>query len=144
MLDDDDHPLPKPLYHYTTQEGFLGIVKTGELWASKIHYMNDAREFSLGLDIARQEIKLILKDPDSTLDKDKLRRMRDEINTIDKINVFVCSLSADGDMLGQWRAYAGRAGGFSIGFDSEKLKTLAAGAGFELAPCVYKPTCQQK
>jgi hypothetical protein len=33
---------PDPLYHYTTQAGLLSIIKTGELWATKVQYMNDS------------------------------------------------------------------------------------------------------
>jgi Protein of unknown function (DUF2971) len=140
----DDNSLPQTLYHHTTQEGFLGIVKTDELWASKIHYMNDAREFALGLNLARTEIDYFRNDPKSTLDKAKLERMRDEIKTIDVVNVFVCSFSAKGDMLSQWRAYAGRSCGFSIGFDRATLDRLGVEAGFVLAPCVYEPERQRK
>jgi hypothetical protein len=140
----DDNSPPETLYHYTTQEGFLGILKSDELWASKIHYMNDAREFELGLNIARQKVDHILADPNSTLDKVKLERMRDEITTIDVVNVFVCSFSAKGDMLSQWRAYSGRSSGFSIGFDTAMLERLGKEYGFILAPCVYAPEQQQQ
>jgi hypothetical protein len=39
------------LYHYTTQGGLLGVVQTGELWATNVQYMNDRREFFLSLEI---------------------------------------------------------------------------------------------
>ena len=37
----DAHPL---LYHYTTAEGLEGIVSSHQLWATNIHYLNDAEE----------------------------------------------------------------------------------------------------
>jgi hypothetical protein len=38
------HP-PGILYHYTTQTGLLGIITSGEIWASHTQYLNDVREF---------------------------------------------------------------------------------------------------
>jgi len=35
----------RPLYHYTTQEGLLGIVKKREMWATHHQYLNDTQEF---------------------------------------------------------------------------------------------------
>ena len=49
--------------------------------------------------------------------------------------VFVCSFSEKGNLLSQWRAYCPPAGGFSVGFNSEKLKTISD--KFSLKPCVY-------
>ena len=34
----------KILYHYTTPEGLLGILKNKELWYSHIDYLNDESE----------------------------------------------------------------------------------------------------
>ncbi len=48
---------PEFLYHYTGQDGLLGIVEKAELWATKIQYMNDATEFGLALSMARDELK---------------------------------------------------------------------------------------
>jgi hypothetical protein len=38
--------LPDFIYHYTNQSGLLGILENRELWATKIHYLNDSTEFS--------------------------------------------------------------------------------------------------
>jgi hypothetical protein len=40
-------PIPEVLYHYTNQEGLLGVVTSASLWATHISYMNDAMEFEL-------------------------------------------------------------------------------------------------
>ena len=34
----------KPLYHYTSLQGLLRIVRSKVLWASEVHYLNDAEE----------------------------------------------------------------------------------------------------
>jgi hypothetical protein len=38
-------PVPEFLYHYTSQDGLLGIISSASLWATNISYMNDATEF---------------------------------------------------------------------------------------------------
>jgi hypothetical protein len=37
---------PKVLWHYTTQDGLLGIIETGSIHASNILYLNDATEYT--------------------------------------------------------------------------------------------------
>ena len=44
--------LPEILYHYTDQNGLLGIIERSEMWATKVQYMNDATEFGAVLDLA--------------------------------------------------------------------------------------------
>ena len=45
-------PSPKLLYHYTPLAGFLGIVESETLWMTDYSYLNDAREFQLGVERA--------------------------------------------------------------------------------------------
>lgn len=47
-----------------------------------------------------------------------------------------CSLSAESDLLSQWRAYC-PGGGFSIGFPEDQLREAVIPHDFALAPCVY-------
>jgi hypothetical protein len=56
---------------------------------------------------------------------------------IEAINVCVCSFSEAGDVLSQWRAYGGGAGGFSIGFAGSFLRAIVEREQFWLVPCVY-------
>ena len=35
---------PEVLYHYTTLQGLMGIVKSNRIWASNAHYLNDVNE----------------------------------------------------------------------------------------------------
>jgi hypothetical protein len=36
---------PPILYHYTSQDGLLGILDSKSIWASKVQYLNDEQEF---------------------------------------------------------------------------------------------------
>jgi hypothetical protein len=46
----------KPLYHYTTRRGILGIVGAKEIWVTHTQYLNDRREFLHAIDLTRAEI----------------------------------------------------------------------------------------
>jgi hypothetical protein len=43
---------PKTLNHYTSANGFLGIISSKTLWLTNIHYLNDNQEFKLAVDVA--------------------------------------------------------------------------------------------
>ncbi len=133
----DRHP-PDILYHYTTQNGLLGIINAKEIWASHTQYLNDFREFGHAIDIVKEELSPMKQ---GTLDDDQaelLREMEEALmKGIEGINVCVCSFSADGDVLSQWRAYGGGASGFSIGFSGAFLRAVSDRLNFWLVPVLY-------
>jgi hypothetical protein len=45
------------LYHYTTLDGFVGIIEKQEIWASHVRYMNDSEEVSHGRFLAIEILK---------------------------------------------------------------------------------------
>src|SRR5229473_5273124 len=49
-------PIPEFLYHYTSQDGLLGIIESRSLWATNISYMNDATEFGLSVRLIRDRL----------------------------------------------------------------------------------------
>ncbi|HUV63810.1 MAG TPA: DUF2971 domain-containing protein [Sedimentisphaerales bacterium] len=128
------------LYHYTTLEAFINIVKEQEIWASNIFYMNDTREFHWAVDLAKKLLKTEM-DSRSVENRDTLARMDDELTKIKPgdvpMSVFGCSFSEKNDDLNQWRAYCHK-GGVSIGFRRTDLDDIAetqSGTGF--VRCVY-------
>ncbi len=134
---------PETLYHYTSQEGLIGILKSHCIWASKVHYMNDSKEFSMALDLARTELKRRLETEREGYVRFRLEDSCYQIRTIKDINVCVCSFSERDDSLSQWRAYSREGIGFSIGFSTEKLCKVAANSDFSLHRCVYTPSDQK-
>src|SRR5579885_2670951 len=114
---------PDVLYHYTTQQGLLGIINAKEIWATHTQYLNDVREFLHAADIMREELSAMKED--RMLDepsRDRLSEMANIVSVgLESINVCVCSFSESGDSLSQWRAYGGKASGFSIGFSGSYL-----------------------
>jgi len=63
---------------------------------------------------------------------------------IESINVCVCSFSEGADVLSQWRAYAGRASGFSIGFAGSFLRAVSDEQDFWLVPVLYEEVEQRQ
>src|SRR4029077_713313 len=50
----------KPLYHYTTQSGLLGIVGQKEIWATHTQYLNDTREGLHAVEMVHRRIKSLI------------------------------------------------------------------------------------
>jgi hypothetical protein len=129
---------PKILYHYTTQQGLLGIIRDREIWATHTQYLNDVREFRHALELAREELSAMREYPD----RDErasgcLNEMEEGLAPgMESINVCVCSFSERGDVLSQWRAYGGSASGFAIGFSGDFLRRIIGENGW-LVPVLY-------
>lgn len=128
--------LPRTLYHYTDIYGLQGIYEKGELWATDGFYLNDTSELSLGLSsihlaVLRRYNQILEKrtaaieaggslEPPTAemLELDILGDLLDESKTDG--SCYVVSLSAVGDQLSQWRAYA--KDGYCIGFSTVELR----------------------
>ncbi len=130
---------PELLFHYTTSVGLLGIIQTGKIWTTKIHYLNDRAELKLAFgyireEIARQKLGIGKSRSDEELDKMSLA-----LDDIQVINVSVASFTEVGDQLSQWRGYCDIGSGYSLGFNGLKLKNIVdRKEEFSLVPCVYK------
>jgi hypothetical protein len=136
---------PTVLYHYTTQTGFLGIVEQKQLWATKVQYMNDATEFSISLNIAREHLKKRIDDTSlSRSIKASCATLLRSLNGLDDVNIFAVCFCEDGDLLSQWRGYAASDGGYSIGFNVATLLESIPHEEIFLARCIYDKDIQQE
>ena len=101
------------LYHYCSNYVFHSIVTQKKVRMSLLSLSNDYKEGQHIIDVARGAI------PDESLHKkDILKELQLIISVISAIGF---CLSADGDVLSQWRGYADNAQGVAIGFDKEAL-----------------------
>jgi hypothetical protein len=141
----------KPLYHYTTQAGLLGIIKSRQIWATHTQYLNDRREFLHAVDLVREEIQRLLDNlylssgSAASVSEEALARMQAAVSVSmspQNINVCVCSFSEEKDSLSQWRAYGGPSG-FAVGFSSQVLRAATEKQQWFLAPCIYDPAIQR-
>jgi len=154
-------PEPEILYHYTSQAGLLGILASGRIWATDIYKLNDWTEFRLLFTTGSMQL---LADAFSSglpddIDADAKKMMIEcvlaernfpELLKIIKADpprgerkgVFVCSFTAAGDLLSQWRGYSYSSQGFSLGFDTTLLKKQLETVNTqdiptELLECIY-------
>lgn len=140
----DSRLLPlRTLYHYTTQQGLLGIIDSRSIWASEIRFLNDATEFRTALEAVAAEIRTRVAEVDSGEGNARGEAILREFTALEDTNVFVLSLTEESDDLSQWRAYGGKHSGFALGFDIEKLGALASEHGFSLERCIYDPPAQR-
>lgn len=121
------------LYHYTSQAGLLGILLKKEIWASKVHYLNDSEEFRYAYKRLKDRLKKRKGEP-----FDEIPRWVEN----EYVNIFVCSFTKEGDLLSQWRAYCPPGGGYGIGFKSKYLCSCAEHGQFELGKCIYDQKIQ--
>lgn len=92
-LSDMENP-PEILYHYTTQIGLLGILSKGSLWATKIHYLNDAAEYELAFGLARNLLERLARGESDQAKLQKIAILLKNLRQIERMNICVTSLSA--------------------------------------------------
>jgi len=131
------------LYHYTSQRGILGIVKNKSIWATDIHYLNDAAEVQNAIEIVHEEFRKRreLESQESAIIDEFSNHFESGLNNFLIYCVF--SLSEEGDLLSQWRSYCPQSGGYSIGFDPSLLIEVVKKPGFSLVKCIYDRTKQE-
>jgi hypothetical protein len=123
----------KGLFHYTTPAGLLGILKSQKIWATEASYLNDAKELHYGLNLAIEELKSISTKEECKFIISLIQETIDEIKLPNEETYIAC-FSEDGDLLSQWKGYAGFGLGFSIELDSQELlRTKRKGEYFSIA-----------
>jgi len=159
------------LYHYTTQQGLLGILKQKCIWATHIRYLNDTSEGNIVSRAVFEEFSgrsntaplfkalgMAVNDPieePELVDEDALGQGITMASWVTSQNVFVSSFSENGDSLSQWRAYSERSGGYSIGFRPEYLRVIGerflrgrpdrfSQAADTLLRCIYYDEAEEK
>jgi hypothetical protein len=129
---------PEELFHYTSQQGLLGIFQSKKLWATNAQYLNDSQEMKYAISLARFALNGWEKDRE---DRKSFRRdvnsLIRTLNARSVINAYVTSFSRVRDQLSQWRGYCQPGPGFCVGFDSQKLANACSEQGFVLVPCLY-------
>ena len=131
---------PEILYHYTGQEGLLGIIGKKEIWASHTQYLNDQREFRHAIELVRDELSRMVQRADTQARPfvEEMNRGMHEHDGMESVNVCVCSFSEEGDILSQWRAYGDGVAKFSIGFSGALLRQVSDQMNFWLVPGLYR------
>ena len=117
-------PCDEIIYHYTSAQGFRGIIENNEIWLSNIVFVNDTTECR-----ALQEETDLFSESDF-----KNKEVKDHWFTFinsrhTERDTYIASFTRSEESLEQWRAY----GMFRIGFKASQLIT----GRFNLYQCVY-------
>jgi hypothetical protein len=118
---EEEEKLPYFLYHYTSIEGFKGIIDSGEIWATAANcLLSDPTEITIAKDIALEILKE--REQDFRAKMDLYNDCKTIIGDCGNLKEYqcVCSFSEEEDLLSQWRAYCPK-GGVSIGFSVPKI-----------------------
>ena len=108
------------LYHYCSTASFHAITQSHALWLSSLSLSNDTMEGKL---VARAIARLAERD---SLESKGFRLLQRIIVLLElAFDGLGFCLSEEGDLLSQWRGYAGDATGVAIGFSVEYLKWLS-------------------
>ncbi len=151
FLQDQTASPPEVLWHYTNATGFLGIFRSGTLWATNTDYLNDASEMRYARHLVLRGVNNVRSNAINREEHEMLNLLCECIGSNFTRPVFVTSLSAEKNELSQWRAYGGSSGSFALGFNSERLVAAIAkntDTRFSLCKCLYDEAhsaslCQQ-
>jgi hypothetical protein len=133
---------PAALYHYTGADGALGILSSGEIWATDALFVSDSKELRYGQDVLLQT----WNDFRQTKEQSKVM---DFIGTLVEVmcgdlakiySAYLACFCEAPDLLSQWRAYGQTGVRFAIGLDTLKLRTQGI---FKLVQAVYDAGVQR-
>lgn len=126
--DAETKKLKKPLYHYTSAAGLLGIVEHQELWLTSIFHMNDPKELAYGTALAIDELQKDARVRSQPLYQGLARNLEFVLaHRVGKsFGIFVTSFSRKSDDLGQWRAYGDNGRGVALGIAGPQFHPKAS------------------
>lgn len=125
------------LHHYTSGQGLLGIIGSSTIWATKIQYMNDSKEFAHAIELADTSIRTRKAAQSNKQLSAFCDALIEHLERISGMPFYVACFSEVEDSLSQWRGYCPSGFGYSIGFDGDKLREIAKPQGFSLQQCIY-------
>jgi hypothetical protein len=132
---------PDVVYHYTNSAGLLGIIQNRELWFGDVDFMNDEQEIEYSREavIAALEAKVDqlaqrMENAEDPLIENRIDIIRSTSTMLRDVSrrgmrphAYAACFCSDGDLLSQWRSYAG-AGGYAIGFRTSALRHIGTEA----------------
>jgi hypothetical protein len=146
------HELPekKILFHYTTINGLKGILENRTLWLGHAACFKDASEIKYGRN-------LLINIVQNTIHRESRKDIQDllqniilhaEAFTSNSIHhPFICCFCESSNLLSQWREYAGRGGGYCLGFEFTSATRIASSLenkGDEKRPFLRKVIYDEK
>jgi len=121
------------LFHYTSPEGFIGIVSNRSLWASDMLSLNDASEMTYPQEIIKETVAGSDRLPEQYRER-FITQLTEYMFRIDA--PYVACFCQEPDLLSQWRGYGRLGEGFALGFGVGWLLSLD-NIGFQLQRVIY-------
>lgn len=141
------------LFHYTTFEGFKGIIKNRSIWLSHINSLNDPNELKYGKQLILNILNRQIGNKHSELINQYLSYLATIVNGFSEsiYGNYVACFCESNNLLSQWRAYGHRGGGYNLGFTfTSDTKFYISenhsekGDNLILRKIIYDPTNQNK
>ena len=123
------------MFHYTSSEGLLNILRSGKLWFTNGEYLNDSSEGKYIFEVMEEckidkysatfqrYIKQIMlgQEAEDAVKEDAAKHLREFL--IFNFKVFICSFSISGDSLPLWNYYTKNPSsvGYNIGFNTKEF-----------------------
>jgi len=129
-------PTAAPIFHYTSLEGFKGIIESQDFWLTESSFLNDSTEIHHGLELAREVFTEFAENNNGPISE-----LLDGFSTLDKKlrpRTNIACFSSARDNLSQWRAYSGSGIGVSLGFTQQDfLYKTGFPRSCQLVPVLY-------
>lgn len=129
------------LYHYTGFSSVVGMADSGAIWATSIHYLNDAMELTTACEAIQWLLtpaKVFGREDDYTVFIRQFSEWVDSTRTDTDSHLFIFSLSEASSQLSQWRSYTPHGKGVCLGFSPEQVAQLVQGRHAKLGKCIYE------
>lgn len=107
---------PDQMFHYTSADGALAILQSGQMRFTDYAYLNDTREVTYGLNVMRT----VLNSGTYAVDSRALSELKAHVDGGDPFasyNIYTASFSSEPDSLSQFRLY----GPIALGFETNPI-----------------------
>lgn len=132
------------LFHYTSGDGLIRILQSGELWMTSVGYLNDRTEYVHGVKLFTASINASIRRETCSL-LAQCRRIASELRSFNPNNSFLISFAQNGDQLSQWRGYAADGFGYVLQFDVARLRdALKENPGVLPYSCLFDRKLQRR
>src|SRR5712692_6378210 len=110
---DFHHGVPGWLYHYTTADGLMGILRDRSMFGTHYRFLNDSLEIIWGKQLVARHIDEYIERVE---DPARVALRQFQGAPIEQHwDIYVACFCAEGNLLSQWRAY-GKSGGYALAF----------------------------
>ena len=136
--------VPDIVWHYTSHDAALSIVRNNQLWLSNLRYLRDAQEFVWIFDCVTKYIETRKRRSDPVHPEVESRLVLQAHQRDLGTSICIACFSTMPDDVAQWERYASEAQGVAVGFNAEELAS-AVGAGWgRWAPVIYDTSSKSR